>query len=203
MLEGVRAFARSKAGCGALARRETLRLRVQRRGGLRNNAAHPVAMHLRNLGADAGSRRPQPRCGVVVEDVRGQASAPAAAYARMPPRRQRPCKKKRFFWKGAQGQYLCFLSRLSTNIKFLSDLVSRPSCRPGAGPAAARPRRCGTSHLRPEDIRVCVQPMRHSHLVTCPLTQWKTVPRRLTLDRAVGVRLLLARRGRNGSRALG
>jgi len=30
-------------------------------------AAHPVAMGLRKLGADAGPHGPQPRCGVVIE----------------------------------------------------------------------------------------------------------------------------------------
>jgi hypothetical protein len=30
-------------------------------------AAHPVAMGLRKLGADAGPHEPQPRCGVVIE----------------------------------------------------------------------------------------------------------------------------------------
>src|SRR5262245_64577982 len=103
MLEGVRAFARSKAGCGALARWETLRHRTAKK----RRAAKQRSPSSCNAPKKFGSGRRLTTAATAVRGggrgVRGQASAPAAAYARMPPRRQSAVQKKRFFWKGAKG----------------------------------------------------------------------------------------------------
>src|SRR5262249_26356201 len=77
--------------------------------GCASNAAHEVCNAPKKLGADAGSRRPQPRVRGGGRGVHGQTSAPVAAYARIQPGRQRSCKKKAIFLATSTSAIVVFL----------------------------------------------------------------------------------------------